>query len=169
MDFTLYSEKSAADCIKALSDRLLQSETPTRPALNGSVNKNGKFRLTLRQKVLAGITHETWIEGEISKEQNITLIRGRVPDGAPPDRQRLVAIAIPVSGVIMLLREQAVMAVVVMGLLMLWFIMLRGDYMGSDRLLLELEKNLKASPKPPKSLTQQNGGSAAKATAPRKA
>lgn len=153
MDFTLYSEKSSSDCIKALTDRLHQSETPTRPGLDGFVDKKGKFRLGIEQMVYGRIRHKTWMEGQIVKEGSVSIIKGHIPEGAPPTRQRLIALVIPIASVMLLIRGEpllAALAVVGIGYLL---VMMRGDYFNSDRLLVEVEKTLKASPKPPKSMT----------------
>lgn len=157
MNFILYSEKAATDCIKALTERLHQSETPTRPSLDGFVHKNGNFKIGLEQPVFRQLKRKTWIEGQIVKEGALTLIRGHVPEGAAPQRQKFVGAIIPIAGVLLILRGDLLLALLAMILIGYVLITLRGDYFNSDRLLMELEKHLKASPKPPKSAA---GGSA---------
>jgi len=164
VNFTLYSEKAATECIKALTERLHQSETPTRPALDGFVHKNGKFRIGVELGVFRQITRKTWVEGQIIKEGALTLIRGQVPEGATPGRQRFIGFLIPIAGGIMALRGELLLGLLAMVLIGYVLITVRGDYYNSDRLLMELEKNLKASPKPPKSMT-----GAGKATGAKKA
>lgn len=151
MNFILYTEKSLNDCMKALTDRLLQSETPTRPALDGYVQKNGKFKIGIEQVVFRQLKRKTWVEGQMVKDGTLTVIRGQVPEGATPERQKWVGALIPIAGLMMVIRGELLLGLVAMLLIGYVLITLRGDYFNSDRLLVELEKNLKASPKPPKS------------------
>ncbi len=165
MNFTLYSEKATTECIKALTERLHQSETPTRPSLDGFVHKNGKFKIGVEQGVFRQITRKTWVEGQIIKDGALTLIRGQVPDGATPERQRFIAFLIPIAGVMLVIRGEVLLALLAMALIGFVLVTVRGDYYNSDRLLMELEKSLKASPKLPKSMS----GGAGKATGAKKA
>lgn len=158
MNFILYTEKPLTECVKALADRLLQSETPTRPALDGAVHKNGKFKLGIEQVVFRQLKRKTWIEGQMVKEGTMTVIRGQVPEGATPERQKFITILIPIAGLLMVVRGEIFLALLAMALIGYVLITLRGDYFNSDRLLMELEKNLKASPKLPKSVTTGAGG-----------
>jgi hypothetical protein len=157
VNFILYSEKPLTECVKALTDRLLQSETPTRPALDGVVHKNGKFKLSIEQVVFRQLKRKTWIEGQMSKDGGMTIIRGQVPEGLAPERQKFVAALIPLAGVLMVMRGELLLALLAMGLIGYVLLTLRGDYFNSDRLLVELEKNLRASPKLPKSAMNSGG------------
>ncbi len=150
MRFVLYSEKPLAECVKTLSERIAQSPTATRPALEGYAEKSGKFALGLSSTVFARFSRKTWLEGSISKDGGGTVIRGEVPDGANPQRQKYILYAIPATGLFLALNGAwlfAAAAVVLMGVVL---ITLRGDYYNGDRLLVEIERLLKASPKPPK-------------------
>lgn len=160
MNFILYSEKPTADCVKALSERIHQAETATRPGLDGYVQKNGQFRLGLTSRVYDRIPHKTWMEGKIAKEGGVTVIRGQVPDGAPPDRQRWIVGLMPVAGLLLLLRGEALLAFLAVVGIGYVLVILRGNYFNGDRLLVEIEKTLKASPKPPKTAAPPTGGKA---------
>ena len=150
MRFTLYSEKPVAECAKALVERLGQSATSTRPKLEGYADKSGKFALGLSSNVLGGCARKTWMEGVISKESGATVIRGTVPDGATPQRQRYIMIAIPVIGLFLAVNGALMLAFMAVVLMLIVLVTLRGDYYNGDRLLLEIERLLKATPKPPK-------------------
>lgn len=150
MRFTLYSEKPVAECVKALVERLGQSATSTRPKLEGYADKSGKFALGLSSNVFGGFARKTWIEGVMSKETGVTVIRGTVPDGATPQRQRYIMIATPVIGLFLAINGALMLAFMAVVLMLIVLVTLRGDYYNGDRLLLEIERLLKATPRPPK-------------------
>jgi hypothetical protein len=150
MRFMLYTERSVAECVKALSERIAQSPTATRPALDGYADKTGRFAVALTTEVFAKFTRKTWLEGTLARESGATVIRGAVPDGAPPKRQRLIAYAIPVVGVFLALNAAWLLAAAAVILMTVVWVTLKGDYENGDRLLLEIERLLKASPRPPK-------------------
>lgn len=150
MQFVLYTEKPVNECVKALQERIAQSPTATRPALDGFAEKSGRFSLGLSMPVFGSFSRKTWLEGVIAKESGSTVIRGSVPDGAPPQRQRLLIFATVLVGVFLILTGAAMLAVIGVSLMGVLLVTLRGDYYNGDRLLVEIEKLLKASPKPPK-------------------
>jgi hypothetical protein len=150
MRFTLYSEKPVAECVKALVERLGQSATSTRPKLEGYADKSGKFALGLASNVFGGFSRKTWMEGVMSKESGVTVIRGTVPDGATPQRQRYIMISTPVIGLFLAFNGALMLAFMAVVLMLIVLVTLRGDYYNGDRLLLEIERLLKANPKPPK-------------------
>lgn len=150
MRFILYTEKSVSECVKALNERMGQSPTATRPALTGHAHKDGRFALGLTSTVYGRFSRKTWLEGVIAKDTGITTITGTVPDGATPQRQRYLLYAMPVVGLLLGLNGAWLMAVAAVVLLGVLLITLQGDYANGDRLLVEIERLLKASPKPPK-------------------
>lgn len=150
MRFTLYSEKPVAECVKALTERLGQSVTATRPKLEGYAEKSGKFALALSSHVPGGFSRKTWLEGTMSKEAGVTVIRGSVPDGATPQRQRYIMIATPAVGLFLAATGALMLAFMAVALMLIVLATLRGDYTNGDRLLLEIERLLKANPKAPK-------------------
>ena len=150
MRFTLYSEKPVAECVKALVERLGQSATSTRPKLEGYADKSGKFALGLSSNVLGGFARKTWMEGVMSKESGATVIRGTVPDGATPQRQRYIMLATPAIGLFLAVNGAMLLAFMAVVLMLIVLVTLRGDYYNGDRLLLEIERLLKANPRPPK-------------------
>ncbi len=150
MRFILYSERPVAECVKALSERLQQSATATRPALDGYADKSGRFALGLTSEVFGRLSRKTWLEGTLTKESGATVIRGSVPDGATPQRQRYISYAMPAVGIFLALNGAWLLAAMAVILMAVVLATLKGDYYNGDRLLLEIERLLKASPKPPK-------------------
>lgn len=151
MDFTLFTEKSTAECIKALSERLEAKATRTRPALDGyAEKKGGRFALTLSQPVVGPIQRSTRLEGHIAREHGLTVIRGSVPDGAPPRARWIVVGALLAAAVIALVAAQIIVTAVLIPAALGVYVLLKGDYENGDRLLVEVERALKANPIPPK-------------------
>jgi hypothetical protein len=161
--FVLYTDKSIPQSTSALNERLHQPKTRSTPALDGWVEKNGRFSLALTTPVVAQFTRTTRLHGQLRRENGQTIIQGDVPDGAGPQGQIAVLIGIALVAVFVLLQQQAVLAILLALAGGALYIPMRGDYDNSDRLLLEVERALKASPKPPKTTTK----AAAVATAAR--
>ncbi|MBW7878803.1 MAG: hypothetical protein H3C32_05780 [Anaerolineae bacterium] len=150
MRYTLYSERPVAECVKALNERIAQPGAASRPKMDGKAEKSGAFTLGMKAPVALGFRRQTWIEGQIVREGGQTTIYGSAPDGLNPQRQRQLLIATPLVAAFLTLTGAPVPAVVVAGLMVFLWLILRGDYFNSDRLLLELERQCRASPKPPK-------------------
>lgn len=154
MQFTLYTEKTVAQCISALNERIAAHPTATRPAIDGWVQKKGgRFSLGISTPVLLGIRRRTRLTGEITRESGVTVIRGDVSDGVGPRGQMLILSGMIAIAILSLFQQQVLLAG---GLLIgagALYVVMKGDYQNSDRLLLEIERVLKATPKPPKKLT----------------
>jgi hypothetical protein len=148
--FVLYTDKSIPQSTSALNERLHQPKTRSSPALDGWVEKNGRFSLALTTPVIAQFTRTTRLHGQLRRENGQTIIQGDVPDGAGPQGQVMVLIGIGLVALFVLLQQQAVLAILAVLAGAALYIPMRGDYDNSDRLLLEVERALKASPKPPK-------------------
>ncbi len=164
MRFVLYTDKSIPQSTSALNERLHQPKTRSSPALDGWVEKNGRFSLALTTPVVAQFTRTTRLHAEIKRENGQTVIRGDVPDGAGPQGQVMVLIGIALVALFVLAQQQAVLAILAVLAGAALYIPMRGDYDNSDRLLLEVERTLKASPKAPKAATK-TGTTKAVATA----
>ncbi len=150
MRFVLYTDKSIPQSTSALNERLHQPKTRSSPALDGWVEKGGRFSLALTTPVAANFSRTTRLHAQIKRENGQTVIRGDVPDGAGPQGQIIVLISIALVALFVLAQQQAVMAILVLLAGAALYIPMRGDYDNSDRLLLEVERTLKATPKPPK-------------------
>lgn len=150
MRFVLFTEKTPSQCMKALQERLQAKATKSRPALDGWVNKSGKFSISMSSTVWGRFTRKTRLRAEASRESGITVIRGFVPNGASRETLFIIGGAVGALAVLMFARGNlvyAILAVIAGGALI---VPLRGDYRNHDVLLYELEKTLKAKPTPPK-------------------
>ncbi len=150
MRFVLYSDKSVSQCITAITERLQMPASNSRPALNGWVEKNGRFSISMSSVIIAHIGRTTRLEATIDRENGATVIRGSVADGVAPRGQIVILLAILMVGLLMVLQGSALLGLVAMLAAVVAYVTLRGDYENSDRLLMEVERTLKADPKPPK-------------------
>lgn len=150
MRFVLFTDKTVAQCSAAINERIQAPASASRPALGGWVEKGGRFSLSLTAPVLGNLTRTTHLEAQIEREHNQTIVRGIVPDGAGPRGQVIVLIAIALTALMILMQGQAVIAVLILIAGAALYVPLRGDYQNGDRLLIEIERVLKATPKPPK-------------------
>ncbi len=150
MRFTLYTDKTTPQCVSALNERLHQPATSSRPALDGVTEKSGRFSLALTAPVVGKFTRTTRLDAQLERESGLTVIRGSVPDGAGPQGQVLVLIGLALVALVILIQGQLVLAIFTLLAGGVVLIPLKGDFENGDRLLIEVEKTLKASPKPPK-------------------
>ncbi|MCL4256360.1 MAG: hypothetical protein KJ043_21560 [Anaerolineae bacterium] len=150
MRFTLYTEKSVSDCTKTLIERI-QAKQNSKNGVRGNVNqKTHEFNLQIGCKILFLFPRSTQMNGKISKEGGQVTINGFVPDGMSPYWMLISgAVLAVVCGGFLILGENAL---AFLGILAGFsaYVMLRGDYRNSEALLVEIERTLKASPKPPK-------------------
>jgi hypothetical protein len=146
MRFTLYTEKTVADCARALTERMQAPRSP----LDGWVEKKGRFSLTVEGRVIGPFKRRTRMDGEIVREGGETVIRGQVAEGAPPAGQLLILFGLLGGAVLLLLLDQIALAMTCAAGGLIGYAFARGDWENSDRLLAELERTLKASPKPAK-------------------
>jgi hypothetical protein len=153
--FVLYTDKTVAQCLAAVNERLQQPPTKSRPELDGWVEKKGRFAISIHSPVVAAFKRRTTLEAVLEREAGFTVIRGSVPDGAPPAGQIIVLVALLLLAAFFALQGQAVLAIFVGLAGPAAYIFLRGDYENGDRLLLEVERALKATPKPPKKYVQK--------------
>lgn len=150
MRFVLFTDKTIAQCNSAINERIQLPASASRPALDGWTEKNGRFSIGLTAPVVGKFTRTTRLEGQIVRENGQTKIKGEVSDGAGPRGQMLVLGGLALVALFLLVQGQFVLAFGTLLAAGIILIPLKGDFENSDRLLMEVERVLKASPKPPK-------------------
>jgi hypothetical protein len=152
MNFTLYTDKSVAQCMAAINERLQAKATKGRPALEGWIEKSGRFSIAVSAPVIEQlrIHRTTRLHGTARRESGVTVISGAVPDGISPNMQRLMIGVLGIVSLLILISGQLALALLVLGFGAVAYVWLVGDYQNSEHLLIEVERVLKASPKPPK-------------------
>ena len=168
MRFTLYTDKTTAQCLSVLNGRLQAKETASRPALDGWIDRNGEFSLKMTRPVAGKFTRTTRLKGHLEREAGVTVVRGIVPGGSSK-RDRIIAFAaLTVLGVLIALAGRPLLALLLVPVGFWLYIPMAGDYENGPLLLAEVQRALKAKATPPKTTkpATTNGKSAASTTRP---
>jgi hypothetical protein len=152
MRFTLYTDKTVPQCMSALNQRLQAKPTSARPELNGWIEKGGTFSLSVTSRVAGRFPRTTRLTARAERESGTTIVRGHVSDGISPQWLRIVLVVVAVVGVGLVFVGEPFLALLTFVFGGIAYVPLRGDYVNSDVLLIEVERTLKATPKPPKKL-----------------
>lgn len=156
MRFILYTDKTVAQCMSAINERLHVKATKARSELGGWTNKDGNFSLTVTSRVVGRFPRTTRLTANAKRDTGMTVIRGDVSDGVTPQWLGILMIGVGIIIALMVIVGELMLALLMLLFAMFAYIPLRGDYVNSDVLLLEVEKTLKASPKPPKKNTRES-------------
>ncbi len=149
MQFILFTEKTTHQCMKALHERIQATETKTRPALEGWIEKNGSFSIAMSRRVVGNFKRTTRLRGSAERDKGVTVIRGFVPEGVSRNWLMVIGGAVALLAIFMVTQGQLLPAIVIAVVGALIVASLWGDYRNHDILLYELEKTLKAKPAPP--------------------
>ncbi|MDX1993107.1 MAG: hypothetical protein SF029_11990 [bacterium] len=136
--------------MNALHERMQAKGSSSRPELHGWIEKNGHFSLAVTSSVFGRLHRTTRMSGAALRENGSTVIRGYVSDGVSPQWQKILAGVLVVVCVVLLFSGQAVLGLSALLVGGAAYVPMRGDYNNSEILLMELERTLKASPKPSK-------------------
>jgi hypothetical protein len=158
----LYTEKTVAQSLSALTERLHASGK----RLDGWVEKNGNFSLSLSSPVIGKISRRTHIHGKLERTGGITTVTLDVPSGADPRGQLMIFIALAMIAIILLASGNLVPALLLVGAGAALYIPLAGDHRNSPLLISEVQRALKATAKPPKKPTEPAAGRAPSARPP---
>lgn len=150
MQFELFSQMTQTQCLRALTERLQAKPTRSRPELDGWIDKSGAFSLAVTSKVARFFPRTTRLSGTVERESGLTVIRGYVADGVNPYWLRVLYGVLLLATLGLVATDQSLLALVAFGGGLVAYVPLRGDYVNSDVLLIELEKTLKAAPTPPR-------------------
>ncbi len=163
MQFVFYSEKTVAQCLTAINARMQVKETATRPALDGWVEKGGSFSISLTTPVIGKFTRRTALKAKVERESGVTVIRGSVPNGASREGQAVVFAALALVALIIFANGNALVSLLLLPFAAYLYIPMHGDYLNSAVLVDEMQKTLKAKPKPPKKTAETKATASAKA------
>lgn len=133
----------------ALNERL---QAPRAPISGWAEKKSGRFSISVTTRLLAVLPLQrvTRLDAECVRESGLTVIRGSVSEGVAPRVQPYILLATVGVSLALLLVEQIAAALGVLAVGGLLYLTVRADWLNSDKLLLEVERTLKASPKRPK-------------------
>lgn len=150
MRFVLYTDKTVPQCMSALNERLQAKPTKSRPELHGWIEKGGTFSISVTSRVIGRFPRSTRLTGAAKREGSTTTVRGYVSDGISPQWLQILSGVVALGCVLLVFARQPMLALLAFIFAVIFYIPMRGDYINSDILLLELERTLKASPTPPK-------------------
>lgn len=152
MRMVLYTEKTVAQSLSALTERLGSAGK----RLDGWVEKNGSFSMSTTSSVIGKISRRTRIHGKIEKGQGITTVTIHVPSGADRRGQIMIFLALGVIALILLASGNLTLALLLgfagAGL----YIPLAGDNHNSPTLISEVQRTLKATTKLPRKPVDSN-------------
>lgn len=148
MQFIYYSEKTVSQCMLALNERLHQKSG----RMDGWVEKNGNFSISVSTTVLRRFTRWTRLSGRVEKENGVTVVRGYVSDGADPKNRYIIYGILLVLGVALALAGYLLIGLVVAAVILPLNIPLEGDYINSKTLTGEVQRTLKAKASLPAAL-----------------
>jgi hypothetical protein len=146
MRFTLYTDKTIAQCIQALNERVQGGGK-----IQGRVDKaNSHFSLSTSTKVLRRFSRSTRLSATLSREDGLTVIQGYVSEGMEPGRWLLIFVLVVAMTIIFYVVGNAMLMILTV-LVGLWsYIPLTGDAQNSDTLLREAKRTLNAKDTKPK-------------------
>lgn len=147
--FELYTTRTVRQCMSALTDRLEAKPTKTRPALDGTIEKGGKFKISVRQPVANNFHRTTRLRGIAKRENGVTVIRGYVPNGVARNRIGVIIGSTALVGVFFMINGSLVPGIIATVLGAALYVPLVGDYNNREILLKELQKATKAKQTPP--------------------
>ena len=150
MHFVLYTSKTVSQCMRDMTERMQAKPTKTRPELTGWIEKSGQFAIALTAPVIGPIKRTTRLKAAAERERGVTIIKGYVADGISPYWARILFVVMGVVVLFLFAAGRPELGLVTVVFSLIAYIPLRGDYVNGDRLLIEVEKTLKASPTPPK-------------------
>ncbi len=162
----LYTEKTIPQCASALNERLQNS----RANMDGWVEKNGTFAISLTTPVIGRFERRTTLHGTLQKGDGHTVIEINVPTGA--DRRGMIVIFIAIALIVLALMGSGnvPLALLVIPIAAYMYIPMRGDHQNSDTLVGEVQRTLKARATPPKRTPAEKPAAAqAKPAAPKPA
>ncbi len=136
--------------MSALNERIQYKGSSSRPAMDGWVEKGGKFSLALTTTVAGRFSRTTRLRGIVKQEDKVTVIRGTVPDGVDQQGLIMVVAGVAIATVVMLLNGRPILSIVTIIIGAAMCIPLIGDNRNSEVLMQDLEKTLKAKATPPR-------------------
>ncbi|MDX2162722.1 MAG: hypothetical protein SF162_15490 [bacterium] len=150
MHFILYTDKTVKESLKSITERLQIKGTNSRPGLDGWIDKNGMFSISVNAPVVGNVPRRTHLRGRLENENGYTVVRGDVPSGATPFGIGLMFAAMGVMALMLLNSGNQLLALAVAPAAAYLYVILRGDDQNSEYLLDELMKVLRAKETPPK-------------------
>jgi hypothetical protein len=147
--FEYYTDLTPARCASAIKGRMEQSETASRPAMTGKVDKTG-FSVTITTPVIRDFKRSTGIKATFERDKGTTVIQGYVNTGAPRRQQIMIFIGGLLVGLALIAGGMFIQGVVVIAIGSFFWIPLQGDSQNSEYLIKQMRTLLKAKTRDPR-------------------
>jgi hypothetical protein len=147
---TLYTDKTVSQALAAINERMQAKGSASRTALDGWIEKNGTFSISMTSPVIGKFSRTTRLSGKIERQSGITVAHCDVPNGAPPRGRLWVFIALGLIALVLIGAGSPLIGIAILPLSVLIYIPLAGDYHNSAVLTTEVQRALKAKTTPPK-------------------
>jgi hypothetical protein len=158
--FVFYTDKTVAQCMSAINERL---QTKSSRNLEGWVEKNGNFEISISSRVFAKFSHRTHLRGKVEREAGTSIVRGNVASGLERSQLLILGLLLLLACLAMIFSGQLLIGLALGFFGVLFYIPLMGDNNNSPLLISEIQRTLKAGAKSPKPTTP-----AAKAATPKR-
>jgi hypothetical protein len=147
--FVMYTEKSVAQAMNAINERLHTPGTKSRPQLDGWVEKSGRFSMCVTSNVRWRLRRKTYLQGKAEKLGGITLLQGTVPGGVGTQGMLVIFGALVLLAILVYTQGNALLAAAALVAGLVLYVPLVGDYQNCETLLAELQKAVNAKFTPP--------------------
>lgn len=153
MRLEVYTEKTIPQCLAALNERMQVKGTSSRPGLEGWVEKNGTFSLSVTTPVIAKFERTTTLHGKLTKGDGHTVVEINVSEGA--DRRGIILMfgAVAVIVLVLIASGNVLFALLLLPVAAYLYIPMRGDHENSASLVSDVQRALKTRATPPKRAT----------------
>jgi hypothetical protein len=135
----MFTYMTIAECNRTLQERLKSSRQ-----LEGWVDKNGTFSLTVSSRVARVFSRRTRLQGDLKRDKGITTINGYVPDGVAPRQRAIIMIGMVLAGFFLIVSGNGLPGIIAIIVAPIFLIPLAGDYANSEALLKEVRRSLHA-------------------------
>jgi hypothetical protein len=142
-----YTDKTIAQSMTALNERLQAKGSRN---LEGWVEKNGHFSLSIATPVIGKIMRRTHLRGKVERESGVTQVILNVPSGATRVGQAVIFVACGLLALALLVNGTLLPALLILFAGAALYVPLAGDQKNSPLLLNEVQRTLKTSVKPPR-------------------
>ncbi|MCA9906373.1 MAG: hypothetical protein KC547_21100 [Anaerolineae bacterium] len=147
MRVVFFTDKTVSQCMTALHERLQARGTRS---LEGWVEKNGNFELSIATPVIGKVTRRTYLRGKAERESGVTQVKVDVSSGADRRGQIIIFIACTLVAAALLANGALAFALLALAAGGALYIPLAGDHKNSPLLISEVQRTLKATTKQPK-------------------
>jgi len=113
-------------------------------SLDGWVEKNGHFSLSITEPVLGRLQRKTRLDGSVGRDKGTTVVKASVPTGVPRDKLPIIFGALGLVALATMLSGRLLIGLLIVPVAAAMYIPLAGDNQNSGVLVSEVQRTLKA-------------------------